>query len=189
MHIFLALLAYSNVFNKKTQIFEHTIVRRLVRGQEYHALDLVRRSVQEQNVLILAHKEAFKQSKAKYPKEMASRHDIRLNLVNRSDYVVDCNGEHIEGFLGIAADLLVIDAEHDDVQAIQQALSQAYGSQLRSALFDTDEHMQAYQRHPLKRQIGIRRITCLERLKRNTPAPPVVDAAQGYIGCAADFLR
>lgn len=180
---------WHHVCTESTHIFEHTIVRRLVRGQEKHALDLVRKSVQEQNGLICAHKEACRQAKAKYPKEMASRHDVRLNLVNKSDCVVDCNGENIEGFLGIAADLLVIDTEHDDAQAVQQALSQAYRSQLRSALFDTDKHMQTYQRHPLKRQIGIRRMICLERLKRDAPAPPVMADTQGYIGCAADFLR
>jgi hypothetical protein len=120
--------------------------------------------------------QAYHQAKKDYPENLVAKHDVTGPW------------DRVDGLVGITADLLVIDTEHNP-QAVRDALSARFGPKLRCALFETEVQMQKYKEHPQKGQIGIKKINCLERLREGVRKPDAMAGVEGFLGCAADFLR
>ena len=120
--------------------------------------------------------QAYHQAKKDYPENLVAKHDVTGPW------------DRVDGLVGITADLLVIDTEHNP-QAVRDALSARFGPKLRCALFETEVQMQKYKEHPQKGQIGIKKMNCLERLREGVRRPDAMAGVLGFLGCAADFLR
>ena len=121
-------------------------------------------------------KQAYDQAEKDYPEDLVAQHDVTGPW------------DRVDGLVGITADLLVIDTEHNP-QAVRDALSARFGPKLRCALFETEVQMQKYKEHPQKGQIGIKKMNCLERLREGVRRPDAMAGVLGFLGCAADFLR
>lgn len=121
-------------------------------------------------------KQAYDQAEKDYPEDLVAQHDVTGPW------------DRVDGLVGITADLLVIDTEHNP-QAVRDALSARFGPKLRCALFKTEVQMQKYKEHPQKGQIGIKKMNCLERLREGVRRPDAMAGVLGFLGCAADFLR
>jgi hypothetical protein len=121
-------------------------------------------------------KQAYDQAEMVYPEDLVAQHDVTGPW------------DRVDGLVGITADLLVIDTEHNP-QAVRDALSARFGPKLRCALFKTEVQMQKYKEHPQKGQIGIKKMNCLERLREGVRRPDAMAGVLGFLGCAADFLR
>ena len=152
-----------------------------MRGQTDHqqVLACIDEAVEKQQLRKNQYEQAYDQAKRDYPEDLVPKHDVTGPL------------DRVEGLEGITADLFVIDTEHNP-EAVREAFSTAFGPKLRCALFKTEDQMQKYKEHPQKGQIGIKKMNCLERLRDSVRGPAVHDAmagVEGFLGCAADFLR
>jgi len=139
-----------------------------------------------------AHEVKCSNAQDNYPKgsELKATHaSIKVHLYKESGPSGgQARGVPPVGFMGIAAVLFEIDTEHD-VRNMRKMFSTAAACTLPLAIFEKEADMQQYKilTDLTKKEIGIRRMICLDSL------PALRDASlptkpKGYLGPATDFL-